>query len=219
MRVVSLLAIVSVYILTTTSAHSAFLIDINSGSSPTASGFVGLDGSNGSSATDQGATFTVYGSLGTRERSGPLATDDLTLDFAFNDESQSLSQVGLEITGLAAGLYQASVWSFDPSNGPQPTDISPEFIGYETDTGSSWNSAVTIGLAQATDPALVFTFAYDPTTDGDLRIFAQGGSGALDSRRARFNALELTAIPIPAAFWLFSSGLLGLVGMARRKKA
>lgn len=26
-------------------------------------------------------------------------------------------------------------------------------------------------------------------------------------------------VPIPAAFWLFGSGLLGLVGMARRKKA
>ena len=28
-----------------------------------------------------------------------------------------------------------------------------------------------------------------------------------------------TAVPIPAAVWLFGSGLLGLVGMARRKKA
>jgi hypothetical protein len=26
-------------------------------------------------------------------------------------------------------------------------------------------------------------------------------------------------VPVPAAFWLFGSGLLGLVGMARRKKA
>jgi hypothetical protein len=30
---------------------------------------------------------------------------------------------------------------------------------------------------------------------------------------------RLSAIPIPAAVWLFGSGLLGLVGMARRKKA
>jgi len=27
-----------------------------------------------------------------------------------------------------------------------------------------------------------------------------------------------TVVPIPPAFWLFGSGLLGLVGMARRKK-
>jgi hypothetical protein len=30
---------------------------------------------------------------------------------------------------------------------------------------------------------------------------------------------RLSATPIPAAVWLFGSGLLGLVGMARRKKA
>lgn len=31
--------------------------------------------------------------------------------------------------------------------------------------------------------------------------------------------LELTAVPVPAAVWLFGSGLLGLVGVARRKSA
>ncbi len=29
---------------------------------------------------------------------------------------------------------------------------------------------------------------------------------------------QLTAVPVPAAVWLFGSGLLGLVGIARRKK-
>lgn len=31
--------------------------------------------------------------------------------------------------------------------------------------------------------------------------------------------IELTAVPVPAAAWLFGSGLLGLVGAARRKSA
>ena len=30
---------------------------------------------------------------------------------------------------------------------------------------------------------------------------------------------QQTVVPVPAAVWLFGSGLLGLVGMARRKKA
>lgn len=30
--------------------------------------------------------------------------------------------------------------------------------------------------------------------------------------------LTVSAVPVPAAIWLFGSGLLGLVGMARRKK-
>jgi hypothetical protein len=31
--------------------------------------------------------------------------------------------------------------------------------------------------------------------------------------------VQLSAVPLPATVWLFASGLLGLVGMARRKKA
>lgn len=32
-------------------------------------------------------------------------------------------------------------------------------------------------------------------------------------------SMQFTAVPVPAAVWLFGSGLLGLVGIARRKKA
>lgn len=212
MRVSSLLGIVFLgCIFTTPSVYSAYLIDINSGGSPTASGFVGLDGSNGSSVTDQGVTFTVYGSEGTRDRG---TANDLTRDFAFNDSTE---QVGLEITGLAAGLYQASVYSFEGSG----ADINVEFIGYETNSGTFSNNPG-ITPAQATDPARVFTFTYDPSTEGDLRIFTQGivGFQCVGCPRARFNALELTAIPVPAALPLFGTGLagLGLIGWRRRNK-
>lgn len=33
-----------------------------------------------------------------------------------------------------------------------------------------------------------------------------------------FQIQAVSAVPVPAAFWLFGSGLLGLVGIARRKK-
>jgi hypothetical protein len=43
--------------------------------------------------------------------------------------------------------------------------------------------------------------------EGDVvDMFAEGGA-------------EVSAIPIPAAAWLFGSGLIGLVGISRRKKA
>jgi hypothetical protein len=32
-------------------------------------------------------------------------------------------------------------------------------------------------------------------------------------------AISTTVIPIPAAAWLFGSGLIGLIGLARRKKS
>jgi len=36
---------------------------------------------------------------------------------------------------------------------------------------------------------------------------------------AYFRISEVSAIPVPAAVWLFGSGLIGLAGIARRKKA
>jgi hypothetical protein len=46
--------------------------------------------------------------------------------------------------------------------------------------------------------------------------------GPFGGFNANFNAnltgTPDTVIPVPAAVWLFGSGLLGLVGIARRKK-
>ncbi len=33
-----------------------------------------------------------------------------------------------------------------------------------------------------------------------------------------FAHVDVAAVPVPAAAWLFGSGLLGLIGIARRKK-
>ena len=55
-----------------------------------------------------------------------------------------------------------------------------------------------------------------PSASYSLTIIAElshSGSGV-----SSFDA-EIRAVPVPAAVWLFGSGLLGLVGMARRKRA
>jgi len=41
----------------------------------------------------------------------------------------------------------------------------------------------------------------------------------LGSVQVNFDDVRLEAVPIPAAAWLFGSGLLGMVGIARKKKA
>ena len=56
-------------------------------------------------------------------------------------------------------------------------------------------------------------------------FFTLGGSqgGALKSELGYAWAVQsgdiAAVVPVPAAFWLFSSGLLGLIGIAKRKKA
>jgi hypothetical protein len=58
--------------------------------------------------------------------------------------------------------------------------------------------------------------------DGSFSILSQnvglGGTGQ-DFRSYGMQAFRLTEVPVPATVWLFGSGLLGLIAIARRKKA
>jgi hypothetical protein len=61
------------------------------------------------------------------------------------------------------------------------------------------------------------TFNTGSRTSIDV-AFAINGSGT-SRAGVSFDDFYLTAVPIPAAIWLFGSGLLGLIGIAKRKKA
>ena len=62
-------------------------------------------------------------------------------------------------------------------------------------------------------------------SDTDVRLTIQNtltaetlASGEIAFIQKKFS-LAVPQVPVPAAVWLFGSGLLGLIGMARRKKA
>lgn len=89
------------------------------------------------------------------------------------------------------------------------------------------------GATQNTDLVLVWDVTHQP--DGSIKLISTDvisdlfptGSGALghpviDGATVGFSYsfdLLLTPIPLPAAMWLFGSGLLTLVGITRHKKA
>ena len=112
--------------------------------------------------------------------------------------------------------------SADLSNGLQVSELVGSFVfnGREVDTGryhpalfelnsdgaggSIQNSNNTGGINPSTNETVNVDFGEEYITD------------------LTFDPSQLTiaaAVPVPAAVWLFGSGLLGLVGMARRKKA
>ena len=60
---------------------------------------------------------------------------------------------------------------------------------------------------------------YDPTAmEWTLSAVATGSSYSMTVTMLGGGAAGLTAVPVPAAVWLFGSGLIGLAGVARRKR-
>jgi len=81
--------------------------------------------------------------------------------------------------------------------------------------GSNYELGVTQGIANYTFDGINFTLDYSWNYIND------NGGNPLGNLSVTDYVLHLegTVVPIPAAAWLFGSGLLCLVGMARRKKA
>ncbi len=139
----------------------------------------------------------------------------------FFDAVQGGLVVGQTITGVGA-IPASNNASFNAQNipiGPAPfatttwdtTDIGPGTIGT--------NPSGTLPLIADTQ---VNTFV---TTGSEIGIGGSpqragpfgGGEFNYDFTSIRIDNIIVPAVPVPAAAWLFGSGLLGLIGVARRR--
>lgn len=145
--------------------------------------------------------------------------------------------------GLSAGDSITAELVLDISS---YTGIGNEFFSF-TGTNTLAITAGTHSFDQTMDSALNASVSFNNGVIYDLNFgalfgvnsapeeFDSVGLGILASRSvttgngkkavttdyqlaAHWEAVTLTPVPVPAAVWLFGSGLLGLVGFARRKK-
>lgn len=76
-------------------------------------------------------------------------------------------------------------------------------------------------LGMTWDGGATYYADWDTSKVGDdswLIVFAEGASGpGPGGQKGNTLGVDLNPIPVPAAVWLFGSGLLGLVGVARRR--
>ena len=93
------------------------------------------------------------------------------------------------------------------------------------------NMTITAGTATYTDSTELFGGAYMELINGELDSldyssiandfdsgFLSFWSGNLGEFDGSWNtAVSISSVPVPAAVWLFGSGLLALVGLSRRK--
>lgn len=87
---------------------------------------------------------------------------------------------------------------------------------------SNWGNSFDAPALDTIDSLMIdnayytWTGADGTSYEGDLSAYSGAALPVIGFDDIR---LEVTTVPVPAAVWLFGSGLIGLVGMAGRKKA
>ena len=135
------------------------------------------------------------------------------------------------IAGSIGGVSCFDFGNCDTTGGSaKVTDYSLTVTG--TNTQDIWTTGTMTANAAGANPA--FSLTGVPITGSDAtgytgELIAAGNIGTAwlffaDTQYSeRYDISIVTAgappIPVPAAVWLFGSGLLGLVGVARRRKA
>ena len=189
---------------------------------------------------DGDVTITLAMSA-TQRYSNPAPTNDGAATY--------FAQTGSNFGGAGESGTEGALWNFnffidvEGADGATPLLSDYQFnLLYDFDPGvgtafsdlgiinlTAWSS-----LASATtrfegsenllfdwlsNPAFVTVPTYtpfDPDVIGEYQFAIQVSSAGLNVETV---AMQVQTVPVPAAVWLFGSGLLGLVGIARRKKA
>jgi hypothetical protein len=95
----------------------------------------------------------------------------------------------------------------------EDTTFSPTWTTYSVTFDTTWDDATAMANGWVKDEATVPSFAtlWDDAWNSEVRIF--GGPDMI----AGIDNYKTSFVPVPAAVWLFASGLLGLIGIARRR--
>jgi hypothetical protein len=91
------------------------------------------------------------------------------------------------------------------------------------DHGTSFLGDFVLQIDGGTSTTLGLTNLYNTPLTGTTFIFSNpnsgGGSNVSNNQQFYINSMSVQTVPVPAAAWLFASGLLGLVGVARRRQS
>lgn len=161
-----------------------------------------------------------------------LVNFTLTGEVTFDDTLTGTSIFGLPVGGLvtATGSFDDSLIGGDIISGSGAINVSAITdlsitVGTETFTNfdDDGSGLLTIVNGTAIDGIGSAGFVYagsNPhlfTSDAGTDTFIGTEASQATQIFGEWTNYEMTVVPVPAAVWLFGSGLLGLVGVARRK--
>ena len=131
-----------------------------------------------------------------------------------NDGTYVVGSTGVGSTGNTDTLPASRSFDLTVASSVYNSNISQDYTYLIGDSSDS----VTFAAGQTVTIDLGANGLLDITPNSVATINSTGGTTAF-AINGTFLLHDVPAIPIPPTVWLFGSGLLGLVGMARRKKS
>jgi hypothetical protein len=128
----------------------------------------------------------------------------------------------LSIDDIVVSANTTTVWDYDESTyGSILLNSTTNFTNTPLSAGGDMDLYIPVALFNdlgltGSDTLTLTVTQSDANNGTDEWIFLGSGSGTFFGTADEI--IDSSAVPVPAAMWLFGSGLLGLVGMARRKK-
>ncbi len=133
----------------------------------------------------------------TRNALTPGAYDDYYTFFVVSDVTDAT--ISFTLDPSSTGIFQAGAFSIELYDALFPSGIPIASV-----------------LSGGGQPSVSFLADLTSNTTYTVRTaFSFGINGTGVTANA---TTSVSAVPIPAAVWLFGSGLIGLIGLARRKK-
>lgn len=117
------------------------------------------------------------------------------------------------VSFLGAGVLPAGVWvSADSFNADGSRRMRTDYNPTTGESRQVWDVRI---VDEGTEGAVWHSNAYA----GYAYLLRADGMRILDYVNPEGHSIYTSAVPVPAAVWLFGSGLVGLLGLARRKRA
>ena len=143
--------------------------------------------------------------------------DDASCSFVSLGDGGSIVLQFTDNLLTGSGDSSDDLWIFEV--GP---DVEDTFVDVSSDN-ITWHSVGAVGGSTAGVDLDAFGFGVDSVfqyvrlTDDTSKGGQSGNTVGADIDAV--GAISTTVVPVPAAAWLFGSGLMGLLGLAKRKKA
>ena len=169
-------------------------------------------GTGAAQAVTWTGTFSMYGPAGTLMHVDTAVTGEELVSLSSPTPFFSFVWTAHDLT-----IYGEGTYSIDTFEGDVYTvDVAAgQIMGHVL---FDWQSTADIDIVNVWDVTVVDGQRYYTSTDwdGDGILGGKMIDGAFPGFSANFDMVS--SVPVPAAVWLFGSGLLGLMGVAHRKK-